>query len=74
MVKYLRQKPNTPIAKRYRLDLIEIPDEFEEVRPALPKKKSKPKMTKTKSDNDLKGYDAWRNYDRDMPQIDPKLS
>lgn len=59
--------------RKYKLDLIEIPEEFknleveDDFKPMQQgRKTNKRKHVLTKSSRDLNGYDAWRCFDRDL--------
>jgi len=62
---------------KYRIDLIEIPDEFKDVEVGddfKPKRKSRTlrKRVYTRSDRSLKNYDVWRVHDRQLSAPEPK--
>lgn len=62
--------------KKYRIDLIEIPEEFkhlevEENFKPLKHQKPRRKRVFTKVDRNLWGYDSWRVHDRQIMQISP---
>jgi hypothetical protein len=57
--------------RKFRLDLIEIPEEFQnlEVGDYSPKKSNRARSRKrvyTRSDKSLIGYDVWRSFDRNL--------
>lgn len=56
--------------KKYRLDLIEIPEEFQDLDTSDVKVQSKKQYQRkrilTRSDKSLVGYDAWRSFDRQL--------
>lgn len=84
LVKYVKERADDPKAdlhneivkdfkKKYRLDLIDIPEEFQDLEVTdefqprkLGRTAPKRKRVLTKSNKDLKGYDAWRVYDREF--------
>jgi hypothetical protein len=72
MVKYARlntnDKSSIAFAKKYRLDLIEIPPEYQDeslddIKIKKDKRARRP-MIRNRSSRDISKYDAWRNYDR----------
>ncbi len=76
MVKYARlnadknDKSAIAFAKKYRLDLIEIPPEFQEesledIKIKKDKRARRP-LIRNRSNRDISKYDAWRNYDRQL--------
>ena len=76
MVKYARlnadknDKSAISFAKKYRLDLIEIPPEFadESLDDIVIKKDKRTRRTiiRMRSNRDISKYDAWRCYDRQL--------
>jgi len=65
--------------KKYHLELIEIPEEFKDLeveddfKPARRGRTTpKRKRVLTKSSKDLRGYDAWRAFDRQVLQTEGK--
>jgi hypothetical protein len=76
MVKYARlnaekgDKSAVSFAKQYRLDLIEIPPEFQEesLEDIVIKKDKRSRRTiiRMRSNRDISKYDAWRCYDRQI--------
>jgi hypothetical protein len=76
MVKYARlnadkgDKSALSFAKKYRLDLIEIPPEFQEESLddiAIKKdKRSRRTIIRMRTNRDISKYDAWRCYDRQI--------
>lgn len=63
--------------KKYRLDLIEIPEEFKDldtsdVQPLKGRKANKRKRVLTRSDKSLVGYDVWRCFDRQVVAPTPQ--
>lgn len=76
MVKYSRlnqdknDKSAIAFAKKYRLDLIEIPPEFqdeslEDIKIKKDKRTRRP-IIRMRTSRDISKYDAWRNYDRQI--------
>jgi hypothetical protein len=76
MVKYARlnkdknDKSAMAFAKKYRLDLIEIPPEFqdeglEDINIKKDKRTRRP-VIRMRTSRDISKYDAWRNYDRQI--------
>jgi hypothetical protein len=74
MVKYARlnttDKSSIAFAKKYRLDLIEIPEEYqgeslEDIKIKKDKRSRRP-LIRNRSSRDISKYDAWRNYDRQL--------
>jgi len=76
MVKYARlnkdknDKSAMAFAKKYRLDLIEIPPEFqdeglEDITIKKDKRTRRP-VIRMRTSRDISKYDAWRNYDRQI--------
>ena len=74
MVKYSRLNAEkgdmtaVAFAKKYRLDLIEIPPEFqdegvEDIKIKKDKRTSRP-IIRMRSNRDISKYDAWRVFDR----------
>jgi hypothetical protein len=76
MVKYARlnvdkgDKSALSFANKYRLDLIEIPPEFQEESLddiAIKKdKRSRRTIIRMRTNRDISKYDAWRCYDRQI--------
>ena len=56
--------------KKYRLDLIEMPEEFKDLDvsdvPLKGRKADQRKRVLTRTDKSLVGYDAWRSFDRQL--------
>lgn len=56
--------------KKYKLDLIEIPEEFkdlevnEDFKPKRSGRQSSRRRVYTKRNNDISDYDSWRSFDR----------
>lgn len=76
MVKYARlnadknDKSAIAFAKKYRLDLIEIPPEFQDeslddIKIKKDKRSRRP-IIRMRSNRDISKYDAWRCYDRQL--------
>lgn len=65
----------TAFLKKYKLDLIEIPEEFqdleveEDFKPKT-RRASNRKIRPRSMRKDLTGFDAWRCFDRQLIQID----
>ena len=63
---------------KYKLDLIDIPEEFKnlEVEDSFKPKKSgrttSRKRIYTRSDKSLEDYDVWRSFDRSLTTVTPK--
>lgn len=76
MVKYSRlnqdknDKSAIAFAKKYRLDLIEIPPEFQEESlediSIKKDKRTRRPVIRMRTSRDISKYDAWRNYDRQI--------
>lgn len=82
MVKYSKEnidkgdKFALTFAKKYRLDLIDIPDEFKDVSIddlsfKARKKYERPRI-RLRNNRDLSNYDAWRCSDRSIIKGGPK--
>jgi hypothetical protein len=58
------------LSKKYKLGLIEIPEEFKDIEIDddfdAKAKKTKRRLIKNRTDTNLKGYDAWRVHDRQI--------
>lgn len=58
--------------KKYKLDLIEIPEEFKNLEveddysPKKSRRSRRSKRVYTRSDKSLVGYDVWRSFDRNL--------
>lgn len=81
MVKYSKlnydkgDKTASTFAKRYRLDLIEIPEEYKDVDIddlSFKRSKSEKRPRIRKHNRDLTNYDAWRCFDRTLIKGSPK--
>jgi hypothetical protein len=76
MVRYIKEKAplNDPralaLAKRVRLDLIEVPEEFKDIpiddMNIKMDKRSRRTIIRNRSSKDLRHYDAWRVHDRNI--------
>jgi len=74
MVKYVNEnavkgdKRALALAKRYRMELIDIPDEFKDVplddSHIKKDKRSRRPIVRVRSNRDISKYDAWRVHDR----------
>jgi len=64
------------MSKRYRFDLIEIPEEFKDVEVDdsyyKKNKKSKRPLIRNRTSRDISNYDAWRVHDRQLIKGGPK--
>ena len=83
MVKYVRSKVEAGetnllvdnFTKKYKLDLIEIPEEFRDlpvedfaaISGSIKQQKRRRPRVLTRTNLDLEGYDAWRCFDRELP-------
>lgn len=82
MVKYSKEnidkgdKFAITFAKKHRLDLIEIPEEFKDVTTDDMSfkygKKNRRSVIRTKHNRDLTNYDAWRTHDRSLIKGSPQ--
>jgi hypothetical protein len=74
MVKYSRlnaekgDKSAVAFAKKFRLDLITIPDEYkdESIDDIKAHKKTKRPLVRVRTNRDMSKYDAWRVFDREL--------
>lgn len=76
MVKYTKlnadkgDKSAMSFAKKYRVDLIEVPAEFQDIAiddiKIKKDKRSRRPIIKIRTSRDISKYDAWRNYDRTL--------
>jgi hypothetical protein len=74
MVKYVTEKVGTgdkralALAKRYRFELIDIPEEFKNISiddmKVKKDKRNKRQIIRHRTNKDLSKYDAWRIHDR----------
>jgi len=63
-------------AKKFRLDLIEIPEEFknetlDDIKLRMTRKNHRP-FIRTRTSRDIRKYDAWRVFDREILKGGPK--
>jgi hypothetical protein len=82
MVKYTKDnlskgdKSALAFAKKFRMDLIEIPEEFKDVETSdvtvKQDKRTRRPMIRVKTSINLKNYDAWRSFDRELIKTGPK--
>lgn len=73
MIKYAKANPNSEVDKylklKYEVDKLEIPEQYQDIdtqgaEQGIQRLKPKRQYIKTKSDNSLNGYLAWRSGDR----------
>ncbi len=70
-------KSAASFAKKFRLDLIDIPEEFkdepiDDIKIKQDKRTRRP-MIKNRTDRDITNYDAWRVHDRNFPKTGGKM-
>tara|TARA_B110000285_G_scaffold227443_1_gene288786 strand:+ start:607 stop:876 length:270 start_codon:yes stop_codon:yes gene_type:complete len=64
--------------KKYKLDLIDIPEEFkdlevpEDFKPKRSGRQSSRRRVYTKRNNDISDYDSWRSFDRNLNVVTGK--